>query len=682
MNQTTSDLSHVEIIPATKRSVQNGGQLKERKHLRVAAYCRVSTDEDNQQNSYAMQKAFYTKMIQDKPEWIFAGIYADEAISGTSRARRVQFNCMIEDALAGKMDYIVTKSISRFARNTVDTLNCVRQLRQQNPPVGIFFEKENIDTLDAKGELILTVLSALAQEESRSISENIRWSFQKNFREGKQYINLSRMLGYDEGKDGEWIVNPEQASIVRYIFSRYQYSANASEIARELNDMGKTTVNGNPWRGSSVSDILRNEKYVGDLEMQKTITKNFLTHRSTRNKGEAPKYYVVNHHKAIIDRLTWEKVQTMLREREAGAKGSEGKRKKGPKASPFTNLRCGECGSAFFRLTYSSQIADYTDERCLASQGIDPEGYREYYSYAYPIWRCKQKYGKKGERRKESDAEKADRTEKSKANAPKERDASTGGCSSEIIHEAAIEQSFMEMLYRLKHDYVENRENSELVKKFQAVYEQTYQKRKESDYSLQRLERLNTQIQELEEQYQKTIEKQVLAIQEGADSSETEIYGKLAAEIRQRLAEKAEEKRQLETEPTVPALMKQNFEFFLNCLEELSDVNRAGLPLNIWGESAHQPESSGDELADAPDFLEFATAIYTDFFVRGVVLGDVVRFETNFGVGLVGTGVRRSLRDFVGFRRCTVEGKVEVLRRTWQVNGKKVQYRRKEVGRK
>ena len=177
---------NVSVIPATRRSVQNGGQLRAQTNIRVAAYCRVSTGDESQQTSYTTQKAFYTNLITNKPGWRFAGIYADEALSGTSRAHRVEFNRMMEDAKAGKLDYIVSKSISRFARNTVDTLTCIRELRQLTPPVGVYFEKENIDTLDAKGELILTILSALAQDESRSISDNIRWTFQKKFQAGKE----------------------------------------------------------------------------------------------------------------------------------------------------------------------------------------------------------------------------------------------------------------------------------------------------------------------------------------------------------------------------------------------------------------------------------------------------------------------------------------------------------------
>ena len=191
---------NVTLIPATRPFASTEGREISVRRMRVAAYCRVSTGEDSQQISYATQKEFYTRLIQEREEWEFAGIYADEALSGTSRSKRVRFNEMMEDAAKGKLDYIITKSISRFARNTLDTLNCVRQLRRMDPPVGIYFEKENIDTLDAKGELILTILSALAQEESRSISENIRWTFQKNFQEGKPHVNLRRMLGYDFGR--------------------------------------------------------------------------------------------------------------------------------------------------------------------------------------------------------------------------------------------------------------------------------------------------------------------------------------------------------------------------------------------------------------------------------------------------------------------------------------------------
>ncbi len=375
---------NVTVIPATISSLENGEGAEKKKKTRVAAYCRVSTGEESQQTSYATQKEFYTRLIREREEWEFAGIYADEALSGTSRSKRVRFNEMMQDAAAGKLDYIITKSISRFARNTLDTLNCVRQLRRLDPPVGIYFEKENIDTLDAKGELILTILSALAQEESRSISENIRWTFQKNFQEGKPHVNLRRMTGYDFGPEGSWVIVEEQADTVRYIFRQYLQGKSGSRIAGELNEMGRRTAHGNPWRSESVYCILRNEKYVGDLEMQKTVTRDFLTHRSVPNRGEAPRYYVRDHHPGIISRKTWEKVQGML---------GEGARRKGPKPSPFQNLRCGYCGEGLRRMAYS----------------VTREGKR----ISYPVWACP------GRAR---------------------------GCSLPVLAERALERSFGEML--------------------------------------------------------------------------------------------------------------------------------------------------------------------------------------------------------------------------------------------
>ena len=378
----------VDVIPASVRSVQNGGQLKSQTNIRVAAYCRVSTGDESQQTSYTTQKAFYKDLITRKTGWIFAGIYADEAKSGTNREHREEFNRMMKDAMDGKLDYIVTKSISRFARNTIDSLTCTRELRQLKPPVGIYFEKENIDTLDAKGELILTILSALAQDESRSISDNIRWSIQKKFQAGVPHINLKRMLGYELGPNKQWVIVPEQAEIIRYIFDRYVKGQTANKIARELNQMEKLTVNGKKWRASSILIVLRNEKYVGDIEMQKTITKDFLTHRSSINKGEAPRYYVKNHHVGIIDRVTWDKVQTMLFEkpRTDMTKGPGKKKVKSIKGSPFGNLRCGAilengpdagkpCGEGFFRVTYTGVANGYTDERSLQATGEDTGEY-------------------------------------------------------------------------------------------------------------------------------------------------------------------------------------------------------------------------------------------------------------------------------------------------------------------
>ncbi len=399
----------VIIIPASRPEKHRCG-LKGRRSIRVAAYCRVSTGDESQHTSYTMQKNFYTSMIKNKKGWRFANIYADEAISGTSRTNRKEFNRMIQDALGGKFDYIITKSISRFARNTIDTLDCVRQLKQLEPPVGIYFEKENIDTLDAAGELILTILSALAQDESRSISENIRWSLHKNFQSGKPQINLGRMLGYDKGENNKWVINKEQADIVRYIFTSFEKGMAANKIASELNAAHKYTVQGNIWRADSVYTVLQNEKYVGDLEMQKTVTENFLTHRSVENNGTEPKYYIKDHHSPIIDRELWEKVQELIKQSRTSNSS-----KRGAKASVFYNLyyidRKGT-EKNLARMMYKRTAAGYTDERALTEE--EKPHFKESYSYAYPVWRGKD------------------------------------GKSNITLCECAIEQSFMEMLYYIK----------------------------------------------------------------------------------------------------------------------------------------------------------------------------------------------------------------------------------------
>ena len=632
----------VDVIPASVRSIQNGGQLKSQTNIRVAAYCRVSTGDESQQTSYTTQKAFYKDLITRKPGWIFAGIYADEAKSGTNREHREEFNRMMKDAIDGKLDYIVTKSISRFARNTIDSLTCTRELRQLKPPVGIYFEKENIDTLDAKGELILTILSALAQDESRSISDNIRWSIQKNFQAGIPHINLKRMLGYELGPNQQWVIVPEQAEIVRYIFDRFVKGQTANKIARELNQMEKFTVNGKKWSASTVMIVLRNEKYVGDLEMQKTITKDFLTHRSSINKGEAPRYYVKNHHVGIIDRVTWDKVQTMLFEkpRTDMTKGPGKKKIKTIKGSLFGNLRCGAilengpdagkpCSEGFFRVTYTGVANGHTDERSLKATGDDTGEYLEKYTYSYPVWRCKRKVGKRdGEPPKNGtpDQKMYNRSKKG-CMSDEEKEAANKRCPSEIYHECALEQSFMELLYSMKRDYEQHGDASMIVAMFDNAYEQAFRQAKNNSISVQRLTAVNNQIQEMEERLQDAISHQVAALREAAleqnaelnealsngevtiddidldirsgltpgsigvsfygteteEGSEAQIYTELVNDLQERLQTLRQERQTIEQEQGVLAIMKKNFEYFLACLKELPDANASGMPLKVNG---------------------------------------------------------------------------------------------------
>lgn len=569
-------------------------------------------------------------------------IYADEAKSGTNREHREEFNRMIKDAMDGKLDYIVTKSISRFARNTIDSLTCTRELRQLKPPVGIYFEKENIDTLDAKGELILTILSALAQDESRSISDNIRWSIQKKFQSGVPHINLKRMLGYELGANKQWVIVPEQAEIIRYIFDRFVKGQTANKIALELNQMEKFTVNGKKWSASSILIVLRNEKYVGDIEMQKTITKDFLTHRSSINKGEAPRYYVKNHHVGIIDRVTWDKVQTMLFEKPRAdmTKGPGKKKVKSIKGSPFGNLRCGAilengpdagkpCGEGFFRTTYTGVANGYSDERSLKATGEDTGEYLEKYTYSYPVWRCKRKVGERdGEPPKNgSPDQKAYCRSKKGCMSDEEKEAANKRCPSERYHECALEQSFMELLYSMKRDFEQHGDASMIVAMFDNAYEQAVRLANNNSISVQRMATVENQIKEMEERLQDAISHQVAALREAAleqnvelnealsngevtiddidldirsgltpgsigvsfygteteEGSEAQIYTELVNDLQERLKTLQQERQTIEEEQGVLAIMKKNFEYFLACLKELPDTNAGGMPLRVNG---------------------------------------------------------------------------------------------------
>ena len=343
----------------------------------MAAYCRVSTDQLEQLSSYEAQVAYYTTFISNNPDYELAGICADEGISGTNTKKREQFYKMIEDCKAGKIDIIITKSISRFARNTLDTLNYVRQLKDLG--IGVIFEKENINTLDSKGEVLLTILSSLAQDESRSISENSTWGIRRRFEQGKLFINVTKFLGYDKDEEGDLVINEKQAKIVKRIYTEYLYGKGPNRIARELEEEGVPNWNGkSKWYESSIRNMLSNEKYKGDALLQKTYTVNFLTKKRVKNNGEIPQYYVEESHPPIIDKEMWEAVQLEMERRKAYAQ--EHRLQKvdyGLKDNPFAGkVICGQCGSAFGRKVWNS-----TDERL-----------RRF------IWRCNKKYEVKGKK--------------------------------------------------------------------------------------------------------------------------------------------------------------------------------------------------------------------------------------------------------------------------------------------
>ena len=299
----------VQVIPATKNTAPIGEEAPAK---RVAAYCRVSTDEDAQATSYTLQVEHYTEYIGSHEGWIFAGIYADEGISGTQVKHREQFLKMIEDCEAGKIDMIITKSISRFARNTVDCLTTIRKLKSLRNPVEIYFEKERLYSLDEKTDMVLSLMASIAQEESRSISANIRWAIRNRMKNGTQKILTSALLGYDTDENGEMVIISQEAEIVKTIFKSFVQGTHPSLIATRLNGIGAKTVYGNDWNAYSVKNILKNEKYCGDVLMQKTITVDYLTHTSKINEGEAEQYYIADHHDPIVSRELWNKAQELL----------------------------------------------------------------------------------------------------------------------------------------------------------------------------------------------------------------------------------------------------------------------------------------------------------------------------------------------------------------------------------
>ena len=316
------------------------GLEEQHKKVRVAAYARVSTEQDEQQNSYEAQVSFYTQHILSNPDWEFVGVYADEGISGTSTKRRKGFNKMMEDALAGKIDLILTKSISRFSRNTVDTLVATRELKEHG--VEVRFEKEHMSSLDAKAETMFTVFCSMAQEESRSISENVRWGKQKSMQDGKVHVPYSKFLGYRKGADGNLEIVPEEAAIIREIYDLFLKGRTINFIAEELTDRGIKTPGGKErWSVSTVKSILSNEKYKGDACLQKTFVVDFLTKKSKKNEGERRQYYVHNHHPAIIEPEHFDLVQEELKKR------SQNQRKLSNNSPFTTKIVCADCGGYF-----------------------------------------------------------------------------------------------------------------------------------------------------------------------------------------------------------------------------------------------------------------------------------------------------------------------------------------------
>lgn len=301
------DRSELEFIPAKQKEklFEDAGTK------RVCAYCRVSTDDANQTSSYELQKNHYEDMIKEHAGWTLVGIYADEGISGTSLQHRDEFNRMIEDCKVGKIDLIVTKSVSRFARNIVDCIAKVRELANMKPQVGVFFETEHIYTLDNTSEMMLAVLSAAAQEESHTKSEIMNISIEQRFSRG--IFLTPKLLGYDKDEDGNLVINESEADTVRLCYYLFLSGFPTSEIAEILMDLGRKTKLGNTkWTGSTVVNVLRNERHCGDVLSRKTFTPNYLDHKSKKNNHDRNQYRQTDHHEAIVSREIYNAAQKML----------------------------------------------------------------------------------------------------------------------------------------------------------------------------------------------------------------------------------------------------------------------------------------------------------------------------------------------------------------------------------
>lgn len=337
--------------------------------LRVAAYCRVSTEQEEQQNSYQVQISYYTDLINKKKEWTLAGIFADEGISGTQTKKRTEFNRMIRMCRNKKIDLVITKSISRFARNTVDCLEYVRQLKDLG--IGVIFEKENINTLTMTSEFMIALYGSFAQAESESISKNVSWGKEKAYREGKVAFQYSKLLGYRKGEDGKPEIVPEEAETVKMIYGMFLDGYSMKSIKDILENRDLLTPTGKKtWSESLVRSILQNEKYVGNALLQKTYTVDCISHKVVKNHGERPMYLVSDHHAAIIDRDTYNRVQQELARRSSKRKISDKTTtEQGKYSSKYALtelLICGKCGTPYRRTTWTSRGKKQIVWRCIS----------------------------------------------------------------------------------------------------------------------------------------------------------------------------------------------------------------------------------------------------------------------------------------------------------------------------
>ena len=374
----------VICIPAKLEAVRAS-----KRQLRVAAYCRVSTDDEEQLTSYEAQKNYYTDKIMTNKEWTMAGIFADEGITGTSARKRPEFLRMVRQCKQGKIDIVLTKSISRFARNTVDCLNYVRALKELG--IAVIFEKENMNTLEIDSEILITMLGAFAQSESESISANVRWGIRQAMKEGKATIQYKYLYGYRKGDDSKPEIIPDQAEVVRKIYDLFLSGTPVRGIQEYLNANSVPNINGeSKWARSAIDSILTNEKYCGDVLLQKTYIDDCINKKVKKNTGQLPMYLVQNHHEGIISRETFDAAQAELARRSAGKSPSKknaptGRSRYSSKYALSDRLYCGECGTRYQRCTWrnrdgSKRIVwrcvsrvDYGSKYCHDSPTLDEE---------------------------------------------------------------------------------------------------------------------------------------------------------------------------------------------------------------------------------------------------------------------------------------------------------------------
>lgn len=358
----------IRIIPPTKEMKSASGPTGRKK--RVAAYCRVSTDSEDQLTSYTSQKAFYTKKIEENPDWELAGIFADRGITGTSLKKRTEFNRMIAACKRGRIDIILTKSLSRFARNTVDCLATVRMLKVRG--IGVHFEKENIDTLTESSEFLITLFSGFAQAESESLRNNVIWGILKSREAGNVPFQYTKLLGYRRGADGQPEIDPEEAEVVRRIYRRYLDGASILSIQKELkNDHVPTATGVKQWSWQVIQNILTNERYIGDALLQKTYTTDCISKTVRKNSGELPMVYVENNHPAIISKDVFYQVKAEKARRASKRKVMQktGKTEQGKYSSKYALselLICGECGTPYKRCTWARNGKKRIVWRCVS----------------------------------------------------------------------------------------------------------------------------------------------------------------------------------------------------------------------------------------------------------------------------------------------------------------------------